>query len=180
MTGRQHVMCVCVHTSYNHASIDMSVSTYTSRIQHCGYQYMNESTQSSQLPDIEWHALRGVRFADSASMQSLPLAERWVISALHQVCLCVKHRLSAIQRCGCAVYPIIAAHQNVMLQLQQHVCDELPDSVVDGWRRGQASLVSCVQFPATSTLHTFPLPTILPTLSPNNYSTERGCGVCSS
>lgn len=38
-----------------------------------------------QLEDSEWQGLAHADFRGSDSLEGLPLAERWVVSALHQV-----------------------------------------------------------------------------------------------
>ena len=38
-----------------------------------------------QLEEAEWQELAGAEFSSPDALRQLPLAERWVISALHQV-----------------------------------------------------------------------------------------------
>ncbi len=38
-----------------------------------------------QVSDAEWEQLRDADFSSAASLQSLPLTERWIVSALHAV-----------------------------------------------------------------------------------------------
>ena len=39
----------------------------------------------NKADEKEWEALRSVDFSTSASIATLPLAERWIVSQLHKV-----------------------------------------------------------------------------------------------
>ena len=52
-----------------------------------------------QLNDTEWQDLAKADFSSPESLAGLPLAERWVISALHQVC--VASTMSTTQQYPC-------------------------------------------------------------------------------
>ena len=46
--------------------------------------------QADTLSDKEWEDLADANFSQPATLHGLPLAERWVLSALHQVMLCLR------------------------------------------------------------------------------------------
>lgn len=41
-----------------------------------------------QVDDREWASLQTADFSARSSLETLPLAERWILSALHQVSNC--------------------------------------------------------------------------------------------
>ncbi len=80
-------VCVChPHTS--------PMFLHNTCLTHSTTQHTHASTISPhntsrnpppQLPEAEWRALCAVSYATPAAMEGLPLVERWILSALHEV-----------------------------------------------------------------------------------------------
>ena len=50
---------------------------------HCTFRYV--LLMLNKADEREWEALRTVDFSTASSIESLPLAEKWIVSQLHKV-----------------------------------------------------------------------------------------------
>lgn len=75
-----------------------------------------------QLDDHEWQELAGADFSSRDALADLPLAERWVVSALHQVRFStpLRHRLQLYLQHHCSLHFIWLGGACHLVAIMQH------------------------------------------------------------